>query len=315
MRIAMVTPAPPSSRAGNRTTALRWREILCALGHQVDVSTRYDGQNADLMVALHAWRSAESIVDFASLYPTRPLLVALTGTDAYRFIHSHPDTTIQSIRLAHRLVGLHDRIGDVLPPDQRHKMHVIYQSAEPVGSRDPYRRSFHVSVIGHLRDEKDPLRPALAARELPASSRIQVHQYGKAHSPEWAGRAQQEAESNPRYHWHGEIPRYRLRQVYRRTHLVVLPSLMEGGANVISEAVVAGVPVVASDIDGSVGLLGRDYPGYYPVGDEHALRELLIGLEAEPLLLANLEEHCDRLRPNFAPQRERNAWAELLRSL
>jgi len=315
MHITLITPAAPSSRAGNRTTAVRWRDILKGLGHRVDVSTRYEGENADLMVALHAWRSADSIVAFDRRFPDRPLIVAITGTDAYRFIHTHPEATMRSIRLADRLIGLHDLIAETLPPEQRHKMRVIYQSAEPVGRREPYRRFLHVSVIGHLRDEKDPLRPAFAARELPAASRIQVHQYGKAHTPEWAALAEAEVERNPRYHWHGEIPRHRLRQVYRRTHVVVLPSVMEGGANVISEAIVAGVPIIASDIDGSVGLLGSDYPGYYPVGDAAALAESLQRLERDPAFGTELMSYGERLRPRFSPEHETEAWASLLASL
>jgi len=56
---------------------------------------------------------------------------------------------------------------------------------------------------------------------------------------------------------------------------------MEGGANVISEAVVAGVPILASNISGSVGLLGRDYPGYFSVGNTDQLRELLLRAESQ----------------------------------
>ena len=100
MRIILVTPAPPRSRAGNRATATRWANIFKSLGHQVEIATAYSGQNADMMIALHAWRSAQSIQQFSDAFPGRPLIVAITGTDAYRFIHSHPDTTLQSIHLA-----------------------------------------------------------------------------------------------------------------------------------------------------------------------------------------------------------------------
>ena len=313
MRILLVTPAPPSSRAGNRTTAVRWRDILRSLGHRVDVSTAYSGQGADLMVALHAWRSAAAIRAFAEGFPERPLIVAITGTDAYEFIHSHPEQTLGSVRLADQLVGLHDLIAQALPPDQRAKMNVIYQSAEPVGPRDPYRREFHVAVVGHLREEKDPLRPALAARLLPAASRIRIHQYGKARSADWAERADAEMRHNPRYRWHGEVPRHAIRKVYRRTHLLVLPSRMEGGANVISEAVVAGVPVVASRIPGSVGLLGADYPGYYPVGDERALADVLQRAERDTAFYAALNDGCLALRPRFTPAGESAAWGRLIR--
>jgi putative glycosyltransferase (TIGR04348 family) len=315
MHIALITPAPPSSRAGNRTTAVRWRDLLRALGHRVDVSTAYDGANADAMIALHAWRSAESIARFAAAHPHKPLIVAITGTDAYRFLQTHRETTLHSLQVAHRLVGLHDWIAEALPATQRHKVRVIHQSAEPVGSRTPYRRFFHVSVVGHLRDEKDPLRPAMAARLLPAGSRIQVHQYGKAHTPEWAAAAAAEMHSNHRYRWHGEIPRHALRQVYRRTNLLVLPSRMEGGANVISEAAVAGVPVIASKIPGSIGLLGENYSGYYPVTDQEALARQLERCESDPGFYAGLVAWCGSLRAGFTPAAEKAAWQALLGEL
>jgi len=39
----MVTPAPPGSRHGNRTTACRWARILRRLGHPVTVRQEWDG--------------------------------------------------------------------------------------------------------------------------------------------------------------------------------------------------------------------------------------------------------------------------------
>ena len=315
MRIILITPAPPQSRAGNRATATRWANILRSLGHRVDIATGYAGQNVDMMIALHAWRSAESIQQFSGTFPGRPLIVAITGTDAYRFIHSHTDTTLQSIHLADRLVGLHDLIGNTLPRHERHKLFVIHQSAQPVGQRVHYKRYFHVSVMGHLRDEKDPMRPAMAARNLPASSHTRIHHYGKAHTPDYAQRARAEMESNPRYKWHGEIAHHKIRQVYRRTHLLVLPSRMEGGANVISEAVVAGVPVIASDIEGSIGLLGDDYGGYYPVENEKALTALLLKAESDTAWYHKLEQACIARQPLFTPENEIRGWRELVESL
>jgi putative glycosyltransferase (TIGR04348 family) len=315
MRIILITPAPVKSKAGNRATATRWARILRSLGHQVVLATQYDGQNADLMIALHAWRSADAAQAFVNKFPHRPLIVAITGTDAYRFMHSDPESTLRTIQLADHLVGLHDLISNTLPLDQRYKMHVIYQSAEATGKRQPYQRYFHVAVLGHLREEKDPMRPALAARMLPASSRIHVHHYGKAHSPEWADIARAEMKMNPRYTWHGEKAHFEVRRIYQRTNLLVLPSLMEGGANVISEAVVAGVPVIASGIEGSVGLLGEDYPGYYRVGDEIALSQKLLHVESDPQIYDAMQRAVFARQALFTVEVERGAWEDLLRQL
>lgn len=315
MHILLITPAPRGSRAGNRTTAVRWARWLRALGHRVNVATRYDGESADLMIALHAWRSATSIVRFAEAHPACPRVVVITGTDAYRFLAEDPATTLRSLSLAHRLVGLHAGIAEALPSEYRGKLRVIYQSAAPGLTRRPYRRGLRICVVGHLRDEKDPLRPAWAVRDLPQTSPIRVDHYGSAHDPGWAEAARAEALINPRYHWHGEIAHARLRQVYARAHLLVLPSRMEGGANTISEAVMAGLPVIASRIPGSVGLLGEDYPGYYPVEDTAALRTLLLRAESDPAFLAGLAAACATRRPLFTAGREQADLEALLKEL
>ncbi|MFO8005325.1 selenoneine biosynthesis selenosugar synthase SenB [Thioalkalivibrio sp.] len=315
MRVHLITPAPSRARGGNWTTAARWASILRGLGHRVRVTRDYHGEPADLMVALHAWRSADAIARFANEHPSRPLVVALTGTDAYRFIHSHPVPTLRSMQLAHVLVGLHDLIDEVVPPEHRGKLRVIHQSAPPGLPRRPAKRSFRVCVAGHLREEKDPLRPAYAVRDLSPSSRLRVEHFGAAHTLDWTEAAQAETAANPRYRWYGDVPHHRLRQAFARAHFLVLPSRMEGGANVIGEAIMADLPVIASRIHGSVGLLGEDYPGLYPVGDTQALRNLLLAVEAEPDLRERLRETCRGLRPLFDVERERRNWAELLHQI
>lgn len=312
MHIRLLTPAPPRSRAGNRATATRWASMLRALGHRVEVTTADTGEDADLLLALHAWRSAEAIAAFAARHPQRPRVVALTGTDVYRFLREDLEPTMRSLHLAHRLIGLHDRLAAALPAEHHAKLRVIYQSAPPGLARAPARRGLRVCVAGHLREEKDPLRPAFAVRDLPAGSAIRVDHYGAAHTPEWAQAAHLEMARNPRYRWHGEVAHGVLRRVFARAHVLVLPSRMEGGANVISEAVRADLPVIASRIDGTVGLLGEDYPGYFPVGDTAGLRALLLRAASDATFQAQLRAACAARRGLFAPSREQAALAALL---
>ena len=315
MKIHIITPAPPKSRAGNRTTAARWASLLRALGHKITISVEYHGQVTDLMIALHAWRSAAAITKFKEQHSNLPLILAITGTDAYRFIHSHPETTLNSIACADRLVGLHDLIGETIPVKHRHKLRVIYQSAQPVKQRQPLKRSFRICVAGHLRDEKDPLRPAYAVRSLPKTSRIKIDQFGKAHTAEWGNLAIEEMKNNPRYRWHGEVTHSVLRKKYSRAHLLVLPSRMEGGANVISEAVTAKLPVIASSIAGSIGLLGSEYPGYYEVENTEKLREQLLLAESSQDYYQSLQRACNRRRHLFTPEQEKNSWQQLLQEM
>ncbi len=316
MNISLVTPAGKRSRAGNRATAVRWARILRGLGHKVAIAEADTRCDADMMVAVHAWRSAASIARFADSRPDRPIVVCLAGTDVYRFQHSHRAETLASMERAHRLVCLHGLVHRALPQRFHDRLRLIHQSARPLaGARRPSARTFDVCVIGHLRDEKDSLRSAYAARQVPANSRLRIVQLGAAHDRSWAERATGEMARNPRFVWRGEVSGGAVRRQFQRSHAMVISSVMEGGANVVSEAVVAGVPVLASDIDGNTGLLGEDYAGTYPVADTGALAALLWKSETEPGFLATLEAQCRRRAPLFRPDREEAAWRALLAEL
>ena len=81
----------------------------------------------------------------------------------------------------------------------------------------------------------------------------------------------------------------------------------------VSEAVVAGVPVIASDIPGNIGLLGQNYPGYYPVRDETALANLLHRAETDSKFLNTLAQHGRRLREDFLPCQEAAGWNRVVK--
>ena len=313
MKIIQITPAGKQSKSGNRVTADRWARLLRNLGHQVETHVNYDGQPADAMIALHAWRSHDAIMEFKAQNPKNPLILALTGTDINEFIHSHPDPTLQSIEAADALVCLHDLVPGLVPRAHRRKLTVIYQSAPPLSTpRQPSKRHFDICVIGHLRQEKDPFRTAEAVRDLPSRSRIRVIHLGRAHDESWAKQARAEMKINPRYVWKGEVPKWQVRREFAKSQLMVISSRNEGGANVVSEALVAGVPVIASDITGQVGLLGKDYAGIYPLEDAGTLQALLLRCETEPAFLKRLAQQGRALAPNFTPEEEQRRWGKVI---
>ena len=315
MKILLVTPAPSGSRKGNRVTAERWAGLLRELGQQVRVAEEYHGQRCDVLIALHAFKSYPSIRRFRDERRDDPLVLCLTGTDLYGDIHSRPEARA-SLELATRLVVLQPLGLDELPEPLRGKTRVIYQSVPmPSISVPPRRDVFEVCVLGHLRPVKDPLRTACAARLLPASSRVHVLQVGGALSEEMAEQARAEEAANPRYRWLGERPRGQALRLLARCRLLALTSKLEGGANVISEAIALGVPVVSSRIAGSLGLLGADYPGYFPFGDTQALADLLRRAETDTDFYDALCTRSAQRRPLFEPARERQSWYELLSEL
>lgn len=312
MRILVVTPAPPHSRKGNRITALRWARLLRELGHRVELSESFDQQTCDLLIAMHARRSSSSVRKFRDTRPDTPLIVALTGTDLYgdiKTIH----VAQQSLELADRLVLLQPAGIESLPRRVRAKARVIQQSATGLAKPPaPLSSVFEVAVVGHLRPVKDPFRTAIAARGLPQTSRIQVVHIGAALSKSMEERAHAEMRRNARYQWLGELSPYQTKRRLARARLLVLSSRLEGGANVISEAVAVGTPIIASRISGSIGLLGEDYPGYFEVGDASELRLLLQRAEQDQQFYAELQRSCRRLIPLVAPRHERELWKRLV---
>ena len=302
------------SNNGNWHTAHRWAQFLSgycdiALLPQwpSPQATRAEPQ---AMVALHARRSAPSIQAWAKAWPGKPLIVVLTGTDLYRDIHTDADAQ-QSLALASCLVVLQDAGLAALPDAWRAKARVIYQSAPALKpARKPGQR-FGVLMVGHLRDEKDPLTFMRAASHGFAAG-IHFDQIGQALAPRFAEQARATTQRLPHYRWLGGLPRAATRQRIKRAHLLVNCSLMEGGAQVILEAVQSGTPVLASRISGNIGMLGTGYAGYFAPGDDAALAALVRRCAAEPAFLHLLQGQCAERAPLFAPQTEKRLVINLL---
>ena len=318
MKIIIVTPQPPGSTLGNAITANRWAAILRGLGHDVVLAMRWvpGNEKCDVLVALHARRSYASIQQFRQSDPVRPLIVALTGTDLYGDLPAGDLEALQSLELATRIIVLQESACEELPEKVRPKVAVIYQSAvAPSNPRQPREDCFEVCVLSHLRDVKDPLRAALAVRQLDSASRVRLLHAGRALSSDWEEKAREEERINPRYVWLGDQPHDEAMQLLSGSRLLVLSSLMEGGASVIAEAVVSGVPVLCSKIPGNIGMLGRDYRGYFPPRSHADLGALLRLAEMEQRFLEALRQRVLALQPRFAPEAERASWSQLLSNL
>lgn len=304
MHIQILTPAPPGSRAGNRATAERWSRLLQSAGHRVSVVTDLSREPCDLFIALHAWRSHQAIREFRRDHPGIPVITVLTGTDIYHHQHEFPQDTRQSMALADVLIGLHHQVAEDIPEAFRSKLVTVLQSAGMISPAEPDERYFDICVVGHLRDEKDSLRAALACHDLPANSRIRVFNAGKPHTDGWQRMAEAEQAGNPRFQWLGELDKPATDALMARSRLMVISSVMEGGANVVSEACRAGLPILASDIPGNRGLLGSDYAGYFRVKDQQHLAELMSRAETSPDYLSQLRQHVEALAGCFVPEAE-----------
>lgn len=312
-RVFIVSPAADGANNGNWHTAARWRRFLSPLA-DVQVARAWQGEPVAALIALHARRSADSILRFRAEAGRAPLALVLTGTDLYRDIDSDPAART-ALDCADHVVVLQEEGLSRLDAATRARARVIEQSAVTMTRPDKVRRHFELVAVGHLRDEKDPLVLMQAARLLPPDSRLRILHLGDALDEALAEAARETAAACRRYRWLGGVPHAAARRRIAGSRALVHMSRMEGGANVVIEAVRSGVPVLASRIDGNVGLLGRDYAGYFPPGDACALAALIQRFQADAGFAEGLKAQCEARAPRFAPLAEQRRVRELLADL
>ena len=320
-QLVIVSPALRDANNGNWQTARRWQRHLTA-GYRVRIVKTWPDALAErdaAMIALHARRSAGAIAAWNDAHPQRGLAVVLTGTDLYRDIAT--DASAQrSLELAQVLVVLQEIATQGVPESLRGKTRVIFQSTttRPPLAKSPHR--LRAVMVGHLREEKSPQTLFAAARLLADRRDILIDHIGLPLDPALGEEAQATMAAVPNYRWLGGLPHEAVRRRIQRAHLLIHASRIEGGAHVIMEAVASGTPVLASAVDGNIGMLGTDYAGYFPWNDAEALAALLLrcrGTGATPgeTLVRHLTAQCRQRAPIFAPKRERAALHRLVEDM
>jgi putative glycosyltransferase (TIGR04348 family) len=307
LRLVIVTPYTAAANNGNWRTAARWAHLLSSHCRVIVQSVdEFSPGRADAMIALHARRSRNAIAAWRTRRDKAPLIVTLTGTDLYRDVPQRNAAALASLRDADRLIVLQADALKGLADDARRRADVVYQSARALA---PWPRKslqrLHCIFVAHLRAEKDPVTVFEAWRRLPREADVTLTIVGEALDPVLGDAARALAARDGRVRWLGPRPHGWTRQAIKRAHVLICASRMEGGANVVVEAVTAGTPVVASRMAGNTGMLGSDYAGYFEVGDAQALAALLLRAWHAPQLRASLQAQCALRAPLFMPDAER----------
>ena len=308
-RICLVTPALAKANNGNWHTADRWSRFIAPVA-EVLVMADWNGEPADALIALHARRSSAAIERFRQANPRSPVALVLTGTDLYRDLDTDPSAQRSLVHSTH-IVVLQEMALHRLGAEARAKARCIEQSAPRI-VRARRGNGIEIVAVGHLRAEKDPLTLMRAARLLRADSPVRIAHVGEALDPSLAEAARRTMADCPRYVWTGGLPAPEARERIAHADALVHMSVMEGGANVVIEAVQSDVPVLASCIDGNVGLLGADYGGYFEAGDAPALARLMDRFASDEPWRRELAAQCANRAPLFDPQREATAVRQLL---
>ncbi len=318
--IVIVSPALSDANNGNWQTADRWRQMLAKNFHCRIVQTWPDKffNQDNVMIALHARKSADSIAAWHAAHGGSRLVLALTGTDLYRDIQTNA-TPKAALAMASRLIVLQELAPLGLPEVCRAKAEVIFQSTTNQPTHLKPAAHLRAVMVGHLRSEKSPETLFAAAKLLNADDPIFIDHIGAGLDADLAKAAEATASACPHYRWLDSMPHETTRRAIQRAHVLVHASKMEGGAHVLMEAVCSGTPVLASRIDGNVGMLGADYAGYFDWGDAAGLARLLRECRAsqndENGLLARLGEQCTLRAPLFAPEAESAKLNALVNSL
>lgn len=272
-------------------------------------------QDCDVLITLHAGRSADLAKRFREAYPDKSIIVAITGTDIH--VEMKKSARVERcLRLADRIVMLEPEGKKLLASDLKKKVEVVFQSASPLVKKPKQlTRFFEVSIVGHLRPVKDPFRVAEAVKLLPKESRIRAVQFGKALEPGMKRLATKETLENRRYRWLGAVSHYEAQKRMVRSHLTVLTSKVEGAPSSISEALVNDVPILATRITAMIGMLGADHPGLFDVGDTQGLAQLMLRAEQSKSFYASLIAAGKKRKQLFKPAAEMKRWRELMREL
>jgi putative glycosyltransferase (TIGR04348 family) len=314
--IVIVSPAFSDANNGNWQTAKRWATLLSKQYRTRIIKQWPDdaAQSDDILLALHARRSASSIAAWHAQYGSQGLVLALTGTDLYRDIHTDPEAQ-RSLELASRLIVLQSLGINELPQKYHAKTHVVLQSTTERKTLHKTAKHLRAVMVGHLRDEKFPQTLFAAALLLRAREDIFIEHIGAGLDEKLTQDAINTAAACAQYTWAGALKHPQTRGKMQRAHVLVHASKMEGGAHVVMEAVCSGTPVLASHIPGNVGMLGADYAGYFPVGNAQALADMLQRCKDEPLFLDHLKAQCTLRAPLFAAQAEQSALFQALAGL
>ena len=312
LQISIVTPAPRGSRVGNRVTALRWAGLLRQLGHRPRLTDAWRDQPCDVLVTLHAAKSAGAVRAARRVRPDLPIVTLLSGTDIYAE-RGPSDEAIAALGAADRIIALQPLACGALPPELWPRARTIVQSATAApATRDDH---FTACVLAHLRPVKAPLLAVRALATLGGDTPVTLALAGDRLDDAYSEAVLAAVASEPRAQWLGPQSRRESKALLARSTVCVVPSHAEGGANIVSEAIAAGTPVLCSAVPGNLGLLGEGWPGAFAPGDVDACAAMLRRAATERAFLDDLCAKIRALQPMVSPAIERAAWRALIAEL
>lgn len=313
--ILIYSPFAVGTAQGNAISASRLESMINDFGYVPRVeANEYSGAQASLAIILNAWRSAEVIQHFKKVNPTSAVIILITGSDINHKDFGSADSVVRkAMDAADALVMLHDIEFDTLPFYLQKKCTVIYPSVDlPKSlSHQPNQQYFEVILSGNIRAVKNPELAVKIAQLLPENAGIKIRAYGNVES-EYREMLQKANDTLPSFHWAGQVSHMQNLEKLQSAHLLLNTSHAEGGANAICEALSIGIPVIASDIRGNIGMLGKFYAGLFTKNNAEMAVELLIKARQNPHFYTYLKQQTKERATKFSFDSEYSEWEKII---
>jgi glycosyltransferase involved in cell wall biosynthesis len=342
--VRIFTPFGAASGMGNWRTAQRYAQMLRGSGLGATIIAPEQSADACLpggartvAIALNAARSAQQIAQFVA--HGIPTMVVLTGTDLYGALAPSAKGSEryaqaeQALLQATLILTLQAQAqAEVIRrwPALAARTHCLLQTTALRPTVAPRvaanSKTIRFLIAAHIRPEKDPLTAFLAFHRafpegwgvLPGGRRVPVRliHVGGHRDKALADELIRLGSRHPGILLEGPLTHAQTLRLMSHVHAMIQPSISEGGALVVPEAVASRLPLIASDIPAHLGQLGADYPGFFPVGDVDALASVLQRFVSDPEFQQALVDSTVSLASTLAsPARERSELVKLVREL
>ncbi|MGJ8672293.1 glycosyltransferase [Rubritalea sp.] len=314
MHVLISSSYPLTSPKGNSITAKRIATLLTSVGHTAEAIHTDMPPSADVMISLHATKTLTTSKRFKVCSPDSKLIIYLTGTDLYKELPAGNPEFFEALELADHLVVSQQASLNSVPTKYLHKTSFVPASVllpeEQTVSTPP---SNSIILPAHLRPVKNPFLINKAIQLLPD---LDMHAFtlGAALEPEMAQQAILWQQSDPRFKWLDNVPYPENLSWMRQADYTLNSSHCEGGSNAVSESIVLGTPVLASRIEGNIGLLEDDYLGYFETDNAQSLATLLRRTFTDTSFQKKLHAQTLALQQKFLPSKELDGWQQFLKS-
>ncbi|MBU3725173.1 MAG: glycosyltransferase [Burkholderiaceae bacterium] len=342
--VRILTPFGAASGMGNWRTASRYAQMLRATGINASVFERsfigdacLESGQRTVAIVLNAQRSADDVHTFVRC--GIPVMLVMTGTDIYGALRKDrantPEyiSTESAVKAAALIVTLqHEASEEILSrwPELEGRIFTLMQTS-PV--RKPFApkvtlqsKTVRFLIAAHIREEKDP-RTAFFAfhRAFPEGwaqrwdgGRVPVRliHVGSHRDRALAQEMLQLSGQFPGILLEGPLTHAQTMRRMTHVHCLIQPSISEGGALVVAEAIACRLPVIASNIAAHRAQLGMKNPGFFEPGDVDGLAAQLTRFIADQNFSSQLCEHQTTLAGTLAsPAQERDELVRLVRRL